>query len=568
MALIIGLTVGGVLFSPSESTDEHQHTELASDVEYTCSMHPQIRQKEPGSCPICGMALIPVDDSSDGMTDAIVMSESAVKLANIVTMKVGQESVQTSLNIVGKVKEDERRVYSQTSHIAGRIESLNINFTGEYIRAGQNIGTLYSPDLVTAQKELLEAYKIKESQPELYESAKQKLKNWKLGDAQIESLISTGAIQNAFPIKAGKSGYVFDRKVNLGDYVRLGQELFKVSDLSSVWVLFEVFEQDLRKVNVGQNLKFKVASLPSKTFEGKITFVNPLIDNKSRTASVRVEVKNNEGDLKPEMLASAQLAVNSTDNGGLQIPKTAVLWTGERSIVYEKVENAKGLAFMMREVTLGQQTGDYYEVVEGLQIGQEIAVNGTFSIDAAAQLAGMPSMMSPKDVIKEASNVNKIPTKDIKVEEVDIDQKAKSALKPLYEQYFAFEKALVNDDYDGAKTSGTNFKNEISKVNMGLFKGKAHELWVSFSENMQSSMEHIQHFSTIGEQRAAFMEISMEMIAMTKSFHPHEGTLYVQYCPMADDNNGANWLSQQEDILNPYFGDAMLNCGNVEEEIK
>ena len=568
ISLILGLAVGSMFFSSSDEAEVHNHSEAGVDTEYTCSMHPQIRQKEPGNCPICGMALIPVDNSSEGSVDAITMSPSAVKLANIVTMKVGEGSTETNLNIVGKVKQDERRLYSQTSHIPGRIETLNINFTGEYVQAGQTIGTLYSPELVTAQKELLEAYKIKESQPTLFESAKQKLKNWKLTDGQIENLVNSGAIQNAFPIKAGKSGYVFERKVNQGDHVKTGQELFMTSDLSSVWVLFEVYEQDLAKVKIGQDLKFSVSSVPSKTFEGKITFISPLIDPKTRTASVRVEAKNTDGLLKPEMLASARLHLDASKTGSIQIPKSAVLWTGERSIVYEKVEETNGLSFAMREVTLGQQIGDYYEVVEGLEVGQEIAVNGTFSIDAAAQLAGKPSMMSPKAVIKEASNVNKIPTSSIEVEKVEIDQKAKAALKPLYDQYFAFEKALVNDDYEGAKASGTKFKEVLSKVNMGAFKGEAHKPWMSFSNKMKASMEHIQHFSTIAEQRGAFMEISKEMIAMTKSFHPQEGTLYVQYCPMADDNNGANWLSQQEDILNPYFGDAMLTCGNVEEELK
>ncbi|MTI41427.1 efflux RND transporter periplasmic adaptor subunit [Fulvivirga lutimaris] len=570
-SVIMGLVIGGVLFSPSNENEDHDHSEVATNTEYTCSMHPQIRQKEPGNCPICGMALIPVDDSSEGSVDAITMSPEAVKLANIVTMKVGGGTAETNLNIVGKVKQDERRVYSQTSHIPGRIETLNINFTGEYVKAGQAIGTLYSPELVTAQKELLETYKIKESQPALFESAKQKLKNWKLTDGQIEKLVSSGVIQNAFPIKADKSGYVFERKVNQGDHVKMGQELFMTSDLSSVWVLFEVYEQDLSKVNIGQNLKFSVTAAPSQTFEGKITFISPLIDPKTRTASVRVEAKNTNGMLKPEMLASARLQLVGSNSESIQISKSAVLWTGERSVVYEKVEDNNGLSFVMREVTLGQQIGDYYVVTEGLEAGQEIAVNGTFSIDAAAQLAGKPSMMSPKVVIKEVANVNKIPTSEtskIEVEQVEIDQKAKTDLKPLYEQYFAFEKALVNDDYEGAKAAGGTFKDELSKISMTVFKGKAHELWMSFSNNMKASMEHIQHFSTIAEQRAAFMEISKNMIAMTKSFHPQEGTLYVQYCPMADDNKGANWLSQQEDILNPYFGDSMLTCGNVEEELK
>ena len=578
-SLIIGLIVGSLMFSSSEEAENHDHAQESLDTEYTCSMHPAIRQNEPGDCPICGMELIPVDNSSGGSTDAIVMSESAVKLANIVTMKVGGQSVETNLKIVGKVKEDERRIYSQASHIPGRIETLNINFTGEYVRAGQTIGTLYSPELVTAQKELLEANKIKESQPSLFESTKQKLKNWKLSDSQIENVITSGAIQNTFPIKADKNGYVVNKKVSLGDYVQRGQELFKVSDLSSVWVLFEVYEQDLSKVHLEQTLKFKIASVSSKTFEGKISYINPSIDAKTRTATVRVEAKNNDGLLKPEMLANAQLQLNNSNNETIQIPKSAVLWTGERSVVYEKVKDDVGLSFMMTAVTLGQQVGDYYEIVEGLEQGQEIAVNGTFSIDAAAQLAGKPSMMSPDGgaVMTGHNHGEKsgiIPTNstssasDIKVQSVTINEKGKDALKPLYEQYFAFEKALVNDDFNQAKASGTKLKAELVAINMNVFAGEAHDLWMAYSKEMKTAMEHIEHFQTIADQRDAFMILSKVMIAMTKSFHPQSSTLYVQYCPMADDNKGANWLSKQEEILNPYFGESMLTCGNTEEELK
>lgn len=568
-SLIIGLVLGGVFFSSSNNGEVHEHTMETADTEYTCSMHPQIRQKEPGSCPICGMALIPVEDSgSSNLVDAIVMSESAIKLANIVTMKVGQQTNETSLKLVGKVASDERRIFSQTSHIPGRIETLKINFTGDYVKSGETIGTLYSPDLVTAQKELLEANTIKSSQPALFEASKQKLKNWKLSDRQIDRIIASGEIQNTFPILADKSGYVFERKVNLGDHVTSGQELFIISDLSSVWVLFEVYEQDLGKVSVGQPLNFRVASLPSKVFEGKITYINPIINSKSRTATVRVETKNTNGMLKPEMLATAQLQLETSKKGTIQIPKSAVLWTGERSIVYEKVMNDEGLAFMLREVTLGQQTGDYYEVVEGLEAGQEIAVNGTFSIDAAAQLAGKTSMMSPKSVIKQASNVNKIPTSDRLVEPIKIDPKAKNSLKPLYADYLLLKNALVEDQFDKSQVAAKQLKTNLNKIDMAVFEGEAHAVWMQLSEQLKSGLEHAEHWSEIEQTRKAFIQISMAMIDITKTFSPLGEKLYVQYCPMANNDQGANWLSMEEEILNPYFGDAMLTCGNVEEELK
>src|SRR5690606_4642231 len=256
---------------------------------------------------------------------------------------------------------------------------------------------IYSPDLVTAQEELFEARKIKEIQPALFHAAKEKLKNWKLTDEQIDRILSSGNTIDQFPILANVSGYVTQKMVNLGDYVVKGDPIYEISDLSKVWVLFDVYESDLTWVKNGARLTFTIESIPGKTFNGRISYIDPVIDTKTRVTKARVETVNRNFQLKPEMFVSGTLeAKASNSQNAITVPKSAVMWTGKRSLVYVMQTSMQGVNFQMREVTLGAELGKSYIIESGLEPGEEIAVNGTFSIDAAAQLAGKPSMMSPE----------------------------------------------------------------------------------------------------------------------------------------------------------------------------
>lgn len=231
----------------------------------------------------------------------------------------------------------------------------------------------------------------------MFNSAKEKLKNWKLTDTQVEQILKAGTPKEEFAVQADVSGYVTEKMVNLGDYIRKGEAIYEIADLSKVWVLFDVYESEMPWIKKDDKVNFTVASLPGETFEGKITFLDPVIDPKTRVAKARVEVSNRGQTLKPEMFASGTVeATLPKKSDNVIVPKTAVMWTGTRSVVYVKNTTASGVSFMMRNVVLGPALGDSFIVESGLTAGEEIAVNGTFSIDAAAQLAGKPSMMNPE----------------------------------------------------------------------------------------------------------------------------------------------------------------------------
>ena len=587
--LIVGLLAGWLIFDGNKgnSHEDHEHvkTEINGESVWTCSMHSQIRQNEPGDCPICGMDLIPLEDDQNDEIDpnAISMSPTAIQLANVSTALVGKMNPVKQVRLNGKVQADERLVYSQSSHISGRIEKLLVSFTGEFVNKGQAIAWVYSSELVTAQEELFEAQKAAGSQPQLFAAAKEKLKNWKLSEKQIDEILTSGKILDEFPIQSDISGYVTSKMINMGDYVRRGEAIYEIADLSSVWVLFDVYESDMSWIKKGDKINFTIASFPGESFSENISYLDPVIDPKTRVAKARIEYSNANGMLKPEMFASGTVEAKlANKSNALVVPKTAVMWTGKRSVVYVKLSSGQGVRFIMREITLGPALGESFVVENGLMEGEEIAVNGTFSIDAAAQLAGKPSMMSPEDGqvmtghnhgdmdMGDGTSTNEA-VKNVKSEAskpLSVDNQAKEALKPLYAAYLNWKDALANDNFTEARKSATNMKSVLDKINMNLFKGDAHNVWMDYQGGLSKGLEHVEHFSDIDQLRKAFQPVSAGMIEMTNTFKPLDKTIYVQHCLMADDNKGADWLSTEQEIRNPYFGDAMLTCGEVVNEIR
>ncbi len=566
-----GLLLGRVFFGGSSESD-HSHTEVINgETVWTCSMHPQIRQGEPGSCPICGMDLIPLeDDNGEGIDPmAITMSPTAMQLADVVTATVGSESAMKAIRLNGKVQEDERLILSQSTHFPGRIEKLSVNFTGELVSKGSVIANLYSPQLVTAQEELFEAYKIRESQPNLYRAAREKLKNWKLSENQIDQIISTGKVKDQFPILADQSGYVMSKKVNLGDYVNRGQILYEIANLSRVWVLFDVYENDLSWIKKGDSIQFIISSLPGQNFKGKIDYIDPVINPKTRVTKARVVVNNEDRNLKPEMFASGEVKAALGNAGNkMTVPKSAVMWTGKRSVVYVKQSTDQGMHFMMREVTLGPALGDAYVVEKGLESGEEIAVNGTFSIDAAAQLAGKPSMMSSDGATDHSEHQMEGQMQVNESDQVyESDSKFKEQLQAVFSAYLPVKDALVQSDQETASKEAKNLQVSIDNVDMKLVKGDAHLEWMKDLEILQEAIKGITNGGDIENVRMMLSPLSDQLFYTLKKFQVGVDG-YRQYCPMAFDFKGAFWLSDSDEILNPYFGDAMLTCGNVEEELK
>jgi len=590
IAIIAGLFIGWLFFhqtgkETNVSPQENETVQKAPTI-WTCSMHPQIRMDHPGKCPICGMYLIPLSEYSAEEAavspDEIQMSEEALKIADVQTMIVRKAYPDKEVYLLGKVKPDERNIAELTARYGGRIEKLYINFTGQSVKEGEKLASIYSPALLSGQMELLEALSYKESNPELYRASRGKLKLWGLSDSQIESIEKEGKPMNYLDVLSPISGTVTRRDVSVGDYIKEGSPLFQITNLNKVWVMFEAYESDIPWIRMNDKVNFTIRSLPGKNFSGRVSFIDPTIDPKTRVAYVRVEVPNPDDLIKPEMFANgiitSSIAGNKKD---LMIPKTAILWTGKRSVVYVKVPDRNQPTFHHHEITLGPEAGDFYVVDAGLKEGEEIAVNGVFKIDAAAQLAGKPSMMNPEGGSGSAGSMPGMDmgqgemgkaTKPAEMEEARKSQ-VKERVSPefikeltaVYDAYVPMKNDFVRSDPVKVKTAAQSVTDKLNQVQMELLSGEAHSEWMEYLTPLQKALEKITITDNIELQRQGFADFNLTFYKVLKRFGLSNNTVYYQYCPMAFDNKGAYWFSEKKDIENPYFGDAMLKCGETRE---
>ena len=553
--LVTGVFLGWIFFHSSGNHPErHEHaTEAAQASVWTCSMHPHIRMDQPGKCPICGMDLIPLvqGGSSSHDPDAIHLTREAAALANVLTTKVSKQNPVKEIRLYGKVQADERLFQSQVSHVPGRIEKLFVNFTGEQIRSGQKLAEIYSPELVTAQQELLETVKTKQLQPELYEASKEKLRQWKLTDDQIASIENSGRIIDNFAVLSNTSGTIISRRISAGDYVTAGSVLFEVADLSMVWILFDAYETDLPFLQKGERVKFTIQAMPGSELSGNIVFIDPILDPVTRVAKVRVEAANHSGKLKPEMFATGVVSSSLKDyKDNIIIPGSAVLWTGKRSIVYVKDTSTDEPVFRLREIGLGPALSEGYVVTGGLAEGEEIVTQGTFSVDAASQLEGKPSMMN------------------LQARETGIDKEFIMQVNNLLDQYMKLKDYLVLDDSKMAKQAASSLLKAVSGVDMKLLSGDSHMKWMDLSGGILESLASITNSEGLEQERKAFQTLSKDLYSAIKTFGLIDKTVYYQFCPMYDNNKGGYWLSETEEIRNPYFGKIMLSCGETRETLK
>ena len=590
-ALASGLILGWLFFGGGTTAKIEERAETVADHAHqaeevwTCSMHPQVREDGPGQCPICGMDLIPVNDASADTTleDAVQMTPTAMQIANVQTATVQRIEPTKEIYLSGKVEADERQIAQITARFTGRVEKLYVNFTGQEINRGQALASVYSPELVTAQKELFEAARFRESNPSFYEAAVNKLKLWDLSDQQIQSILESQEVRYNFNILSPQSGTVVARNVSAGDYVQKGQSLFEVANLDQLWVVFDAYESDLPWIQEGDEISFTVQSLPGQTFTSEITFIDPVISAQKRVASVRTEVKNHRGRLKPEMFVQGivQSELPEVENA-LVIPKSAVLWTGKRAVVYVKQPNTEQPVFAYREIILGPEAGGQYIVSAGLEEGEEVVTNGVFKVDAAAQLQGKVSMMNPRQDSPQGNKVftghdhgEMVGNEEIAVREdamdtgtfAEVSSEFTQQLAAVLDPYLNLKNALVASDAEQAATAAKQTQQALEEVDMALVEGEAHQQWMRYLNIMQEALSTIKNHATLDTQRTAFAPLSQALYRSIRQFGVTGLDVYYQYCPMADSDEGAYWLSEQKTIENPYFGEAMLRCGETQETL-
>jgi len=379
------------VFACSNSDDSNK---MNNDY-WTCTMHPQVHKDGPGACPICGMDLIKkvVEDTANipagkDMEGMITLSSNKQILANVSTIKVKKESLKKELTAYSYLDFVEQNRKTIPAKFNGRIEKLFVNKTGDYIKKGQSLFEIYSPDLVQAQNEYLIALSNNRNENNsLIEASNKKLELFGLTSNQIEDLKNSGKINLTLTYYSPVSGTVIEKKVQEGMYVNEGTAIYEVAELSTLWNIAEVNETDLSTVKVGSKVKLKLKAYPGEEFAGKVIFIYPVVNPQTRTVKVRSEFSSQNNKLKPQMYGET---VFSVDAGiGLLIPADAVIFSGNRNIVWVKTSDGM---FEARNVQIGQKFGDKYQILSGLNEGDEVASSGGFLIDSESQLkTGMPT---------------------------------------------------------------------------------------------------------------------------------------------------------------------------------
>lgn len=672
---VLWLPVGVVSAAESGRVEGHETLTI-----WTCSMHPQIQLPESGQCPICFMDLIEVTRESGvdrGSLRQITFDDRARKLAEVEVQPVRRGTAMTEIRMVGKVDYDETRVGTITSWVNGRIDKLFVDYTGSKVRRGQPMVQVYSPELLTAQAELIQATValrrtgkagneiIRKTAERTLRASREKLRLLGLGDEQLATIEKRGRPTEHITLTAPLSGIVIKKNVNEGMYVKTGSPIYTLADLQWVWVVLEAYESDLQAIILGQLVRFTVESYPGTSFQGEVAYIDPLVDEATRTVRVRLNVDNGDAKLKPGMFVRAiSSSAVDTDpaNAPLLIPVSAPLLTGKRAVVYVQVPDKPGV-YVGREIVIGARQGDFYQVKNGLNEGELVVTRGNFKIDSAVQLQAMPSMMNPyfagagdknatyptlflsrlnllnqnfaefskeihdkgskkqaatlqkfkdtlvsispeglgqdetlswqelsmlfgNDIVLFKEAENEVEQGEIYAEfaehfhqlrrrfalnDVTASRLGSAALKQeisnLLLRYLELQGRLANDEYDGAMEASGALVSLAGVVSADL-QETGEELALSLADTLSQDVNSLVSAATLAEIRTVFYPLSKTLMRIIETFGSTDGTpLYVQFCPMAFGSAGATWLATSEEISNPYFGQLMLRCGEVQKQI-
>jgi membrane fusion protein, copper/silver efflux system len=510
------------------------------------------------------MDLIPLETREDDAEGPeLKLSPYAQKLARIQTVQVTQGALSGMKELTGTLEWNEKLLKTESAWFGGRIDKLNISYTGQYVRRGQVIAEIYSPELYATAEEWKQA---KNSGNEgLKNAVFKKLQLLGMSEKDIKDLESVSS--ERVKQKAKHSGVVVHLGVEEGQYVKTGTSLAKLGSTSNLWAEMNVFEADLPLIKVNQKITMKTETLPGQTFAAKVEFIHPTFDAKTRTVRIRLSVKNKQKLLKPGMLVRGHVEIKSNTEK-LYIPETAPLLTGKRAVVY--VETKLGV-YLGRVIELGPISNGYYEVISGLTAGEIVVKRGAFKIDAAMQIQAKPSMMYPQGggvtVGHNHDDKKMPPTKMKTMKETGKPSKEKGNalsssdqewLNSFYSEYLRLQAALTTNN------TALTMKG-LGNISMKLTQAPS-VLDVKHGNHYASNLMKTAQSEDIEEARKNMIFVSSMLIEWFKKrgFIPSKKA-QVYFCPMANTSKGAEWLQDTDELKNPFMGDNMLGCGEKRE---
>lgn len=620
IAFVIGVRMGTTQ-EPTVSSHAHNHDNPSSDSDsgdseptmYTCSMHPSVRLPDPDAkCPICFMDLIPVREGDSGDPNTLVLTDSETIAARVETTRVSRYVPTSTLRLFGTVEMDETTIERISAYFPGRIETLYANFMGARVSQGDHLAQMYAPELLAAFEELRQAAVsasqsntmsdiVRESSIATLNASHERLRLYGIDESLIDQIEREGYDQDTFTIDAPRGGTITHIEAREGAYVQTGTPILTIADLTHLWVDLQAYESQIGQIRWGQRVAFRVESHPGETFEGRVSFIDPVINPMTRTATIRVAVENPDRTLKPGMFASATISVpldgmthaidpdllgryvcpmhptEIHDTPGvcticsmdlvpiesmidlstpeqhtsppIVVPASAVLFTGTRSLVYTQTDDENGFRYTPTEITLGQRAGNAYIVLDGLKENDRIVTNGAFRIDSSMQIAAKPSMMSMEsDASATTVTATSRPSGFI------------NGYSDSVNAYLDAQEALADDDLSAYNTHAQRLIDALDATPAAGLLGEDLGTWRTSAKALRPNAP----YDDIEIARADFEPMSNAIFALIERFGVPEGApLYIAYCPMAFDFTGADWLQRTETIDNPYFGATMLRCGEV-----
>ena len=588
----------------AQASDEHDHADKRI---YTCPMHPQIRQDHPGKCPICAMELVIATSGEKGSGLSVFIEPAARRLVGIQTDTAKLGPVSQTIRTIGSIDYDESKLATISAYVGGRIEKLYANYVGVPVEKDDDLALIYSPDLYSAQVEYVTSLqggglKRLGDSSDFSELARQKLIELGLTEDQVADLRSRGAAESRVRLRSPITGTVINKFAVEGDYLKTGDPVYRIADLSSVWLMLDLYPADASRIRFGQTVQAEVSSIPGDVFTGRVAFIDPTVNDKTRTVRIRVEMLNVDGKLRPGDYATARVYVPAIrqdmvydpllagkyispmhpqvirDQAGdcpicgmaliptsklgyadkplpmqqvVTVPRDAVLMAGENSVIYIETDPGR---FEIRRVTVGPMTDHDAVILEGVSPGETVATGGNFLIDSQMQLAGNPSLMDPRKAMMYPPGPLALPRRNAIVLGGDVGIEFDRA----FEAYFTIQKTLAADQTPKLVTVGR----------LGESLGRlleSPEIPDTAKSQLERAIRSIDRLNDSLEQaREAFRSVShalLKVVNVVRGPKSEQG-LFHMYCPMVP-GGGGDWIQRDEELRNPYFGSEMLQCGEV-----
>lgn len=591
--------------STTLQTDNQLHKHEASQpggTSYTCPMHPQIVQSAPGACPICGMDLVPVVKRGSKAAE-LVLSASQMQLANVTVQPVssgtiGRAAFGNTTVLNARLTTDQEQTDVISSRVSGRIERLYVKETGQLIRKGQVLYEIYSEPLLTNQQEYLVALQqeielgnsekpdVARRYSQFRQAAEQKLRLYGMAPEQIATLAKTRQVQPRIPFVAPASGTVQEIAVNEGQYVTEGTLLYRLVNLSQLWVEADLYAGEASLVKVGDRVPVQIVGYETgQSLTARVTFLNPEYKAGSQILTMRAVMANPGGKFQPGQ--QARVLIQHGVQQGLSLPVDAVVRSGNGTVVF--VQTGTG-TFQPRQVQTGTETDQRVAILKGLSGTEQVAISGAYLLYSELILkkginpftnqvdeVGVKStaMVRPGDgrqsdlpteaaiptAVSNAIQLSKSPSPKVSQN----PEVVKKQVTDVYEASLKLTDALISSDAGQAKAAASRIEIVLTRVDMSQLSGPVHSTWMTQLTAMNQALKSIRNSGAIEKQRAAYAQFEEGLYQSIKTLGMLSKPAYRQYCPMAQNSKGAYWLSDKKPIRNPYFGDQMLTCGETKE---